>query len=135
VRTAATRAHLFTQGFTLVEVLVALAVLAIALAAVLRAMGQAIDVTTDLRERTLALWAAQERATEHQLNHDWPAIDTKDGTLQFGEREWRWHEKVTKMPLEQFTSQEMRRIEIEVRKPNSPDVLGRIVLYLRKPPS
>lgn len=116
------------RGFTLVEVLVALAVLAIALAAVLRAMGQAIDIATDLRQRTVALWAAEERATDHELRRDWPALDTTDGTMEFGEREWRWREQVSKTPLD-----ELRRVEIEIRSPNSPDVLGRIAVFLRKP--
>lgn len=116
------------RGFTLVEVLVALAVLAIALAAVLRAMGQAIDIATDLRQRTVALWAAEERATDHRLRRDWPALDTTDGTMEFGERQWRWREQVTKTPLD-----ELRRVEIEIRAPSSPDVLGRITVFLRKP--
>ena len=116
------------RGFTLVEVLVALAVLAIALAAVLRAMGQAIDLATDLRQRTVALWVAEERATDHRLRRDWPALDTTDGTMEFGEREWRWREQVTKTPLD-----ELRRVEIEIRAPKSPDVLGRLTVFLRKP--
>ncbi|HEX9811699.1 MAG TPA: type II secretion system minor pseudopilin GspI [Burkholderiales bacterium] len=116
------------RGFTLVEVLVALAVLAIALAAVLRAMGQAIDLSTDLRERTVALWAAQERATDHRLRNDWPALDTTEGKMKFGEREWRWHENVSKTPLD-----EMRRLEIEIRAPDSPDILGRLTVFLRRP--
>lgn len=116
------------RGFTLVEVLVALAVLAIALAAVLRAMGHSIDLATELRQRTVALWAAEERATDHQLRRDWPSIDTTDGTMKFGEREWRWREQVTKTPLD-----ELRRVEIEIRAPDSPDVLGRVAVFLRKP--
>ncbi|OGI68995.1 MAG: type II secretion system protein GspI [Candidatus Muproteobacteria bacterium RBG_16_60_9] len=116
------------RGFTLVEVLVALAVLAIALAAVLRAMGQAIDLSTDLRQRTVALWAAEERATERQLKNDWPALDTTDGTMEFGDREWRWKERVVATPL-----QELRRVEIEIRAPDSPDVLGRLTVFLRQP--
>lgn len=117
-----------TAGFTLVEVLVALAVLAIALAAVLRAMGQAIDLTIDLRQRTEALWVAEERATDLQLNRDWPAIDTTEGKMEFGSREWRWRERVLATPIE-----ELRRVDIEVRAPDSPDVLGRLSVVLRRP--
>lgn len=115
-------------GFTLVEVLVALAILAIALAAVLRAMGQSIDLTTALRDRTVALWVAEERATERLLRREWPAIDTTEGTMEFGEREWRWRERVQSTPLE-----ELRRIDIEIRAPKSPDILGRVTVYLRRP--
>jgi general secretion pathway protein I len=116
------------RGFTLVEVLVALAVLAIALAAVLRAMGQAIDLSTALSQRTVALWAAEERATDHRLRSDWPSLDTTDGKMEFGDREWRWQEKVSTTPLE-----ELRRLEIEIRSPDSPDILARLTVFLRRP--
>ncbi len=124
----AARRHFLISGFTLVEVLVALAILAIALAAVLRAMGQAIDLSTDLRERTLALWVAEERATEYQLKRDWPGLDTKEGTMEFGGREWRWRDRISSTPLA-----ELRRVDIEIRTPNSPDVLAHLAVFLRQP--
>lgn len=117
-----------TAGFTLVEVLVALAILAIALAAVLRAMGQAIDLSTDLRERTLALWVAEERATAHQLKRDFPALDTTEGTMEFGGREWRWRERVSAV----VQIADLRRIDIEIRAGSSPDVLARLAMVVRR---
>lgn len=117
-----------SAGFTLIEVLIALAMLAIALIAVTRAMGQAIDTSTGLRDRTVALWAAQERAVRHQVQRTWPALDTTEGTLELGGREWRWRERVstTEVP-------EIRRMDIEVRSGNSPDILGRVAIYLAQP--
>lgn len=117
-----------TAGFTLVEVLVALAILAIALAAVLRAMGQAIDLSTDLRERTLALWVAEERATAHQLKRDFPALDTTEGTMELGGHEWRWRERVTAV----VQVADLRRIDIEIRGPSSPDILARLAMVVRR---
>lgn len=116
------------RGFTLVEVMVALAVLAIALAAVLRTMGQSIDLATDLRERTLALWVAQERAVSLQLTNTWPSLDTTEGTAEMGGLEWRWKQQTTSTEVP-----EMRRVDIEVRAPRSPDLRGRIAIFLRKP--
>jgi len=45
-------------GFTLVEVLIALAVVAIALVALVRAAGVQVQSFDALRERTLAVWVA-----------------------------------------------------------------------------
>lgn len=115
------------QGFTLVEVLVALAVLAIALAAVLRAMGQAIDATTTLRERHVALWVAQNRLAQHQMSRAFPAADTKDGETEIGGQKWFWREQVSTTP-----EPRIRRIEITVsHTADSQNTQARLVGYLR----
>ena len=54
-------------AFTLVEILVALAIIAVALAAGMRALAQSADGATLLKQRTLALWVAQNRLAEAQL--------------------------------------------------------------------
>ena len=54
------------QGFTLVEVLVALAIVSIALMAALRAAGQGTAAAGELRLRLLAGWVAENRLAEHR---------------------------------------------------------------------
>ena len=100
-----------SNGFTLVEVLVALAVLTIALAAVMRAMSQSIDTSGNLRDRTIAMWVAQNRLATHQIQHDWPALDTTEGSTDMVGLEWRWREQVMPAPGEP----DLRQIHIEVR--------------------
>lgn len=117
------------RGFTLVEVLVALAVLAIALTAVMRTLAQAIDATATLRERHVALWVAQNRLTEHRLRRDWPAADTTDGDVEFNGEKWFWREQVSTTP-----EPAIRRIEITIRRrAGSEDTQARLVGYLRNP--
>jgi general secretion pathway protein I len=65
------------RAFTLVEILVALAILAIALTAGMRALTQATDTATALKFRTLALWVPKNRLAAAQIALPWPA------------REWR----------------------------------------------
>ncbi|NDP43784.1 MAG: type II secretion system minor pseudopilin GspI, partial [Aromatoleum sp.] len=55
------------RGFTLIEILVALAILAVALAAGMRAVAQSSDSATLLKQRTLALWVAQNRLAAAQV--------------------------------------------------------------------
>ena len=117
-----------TRGFTLIEVLIALTVLAIALAAILRTVGQSIDLTVNLRDRQLASWVAQNRLINHQLQRDWPAATTADGTTEMGGREWRWRELVSTTP-----EPALRRIEIEIRAAGSEQQLARLVGYLEAP--
>jgi general secretion pathway protein I len=114
-------------GFTLVEVLVALAVLAIALTAVMRTMAQAIDATATLRERHVALWVAQNRLAEHQMRSDWPAADTRDGDTEIAGEKWFWREQVSTTP-----ETSIRRIEITIRhQAGSEETQARLVGYLR----
>ena len=117
------------RGFTLVEILVALAVLAIALSAVMRLTAQTIDTTVALRDRSLALWVAQDRLTEHLVLQDWPNIDTTDGKSEMGGREWFWREQVSGTE-----NVKMRRIEITVRlTANDEAALARLVGYVHDP--
>jgi general secretion pathway protein I len=117
------------NGFTLVEVLVALAVLTIALAAVMRGLSQSIDISASLRDRSIAMWVAQNRLTTHQVQRDWPALDTTEGNTDMAGREWHWREQVTAAPGES----EMRQIHIEVRLATGQQSLARLVGFLPKP--
>ena len=117
------------RGFTLVEVLVALAVLAIALAALMRSLAQSIDTSYVLREHTLAAWVAQDRLVMHQLKLDWPSTDTTDGENEVSGEKWFWREKVIATP-----EPKMRRIEITIRRQaNSQNYQAMLVGYLRQP--
>jgi general secretion pathway protein I len=115
-------------GFLLVEVLIALAILAIPLAAITRAVGQAIDTTAALRDRSIAMWVAQDRLTMHRIERDWPTLKTTTGTSEMAGRSWRWQEKVISTPIVQ-----LRRVEIEIRDENGPDMLAKLVGFLRDP--
>ncbi len=110
------------------EVLIALAILAIPLAAITRAVGQAIDTTAALRDRSIAMWVAQDRLTMHRIERDWPTLKTTTGTSEMAGRSWRWQEKVISTPVVQ-----LRRVEIEIRDENGPDMLAKLVGFLRNP--
>lgn len=69
------------RGFTLIEVLVALAIVAIALAAVMRSVAVATDEQSRLRDRRLALMCAQDRWQELRLSGQ-PPRDARQPCLQ-----------------------------------------------------
>ena len=127
-RTENGRSALRTAGFTLVEVLVALAVLTIALAAVMRTISQGIDTSASLRDRTLAMWVAQNRLAKHQVERDFPALDTTEGEAEMAGRKWLWREQVTPAPGEP----EMRQIHIDVRAASGAQSLARLAGFLSK---
>jgi len=116
-----------TEGFTLVEILVALLVLAIALAATARSLGAAIDTTAALRERTLARWVAEDQLTELELSGEWPALDLKEGKSTMAAREFVWRRETSATPYPR-----MRRVEMSVLLPGADAPIARLTAFVEQ---
>jgi len=78
------------RGFTLVEVLVALMVVAIGLAALMVAVSGTARSSAYLRDKTLAQWIALNRLTEVRLNMTKFGQNTDKGELDFAGRTWHY---------------------------------------------
>lgn len=96
-------------GFTLIEVLVALAIVSIALLAALRAAGQGTTNVDALRARLLAGWVAENVLAEQRARGDWPPLGIQRGTEREGGIEFVWREEVIATPNLRF-----RRVDIRV---------------------
>jgi len=96
-------------GFTLVEVLVALAIIAIALLAALRAAGQGTANLDELRSRLLAGWVAENRLAEHRARGDWLPTGIQRGIEREGGIEFGWREETVATPHPAF-----RRVDVFV---------------------
>lgn len=117
------------RGFTLVEILVALAIVAIALAAGMRALAQATDSASALKARTLALWVAQNRLAAAQIAAPWPSLGNYSGEAEQAGARFVWQATVSTTPNPAF-----RRIDIIVAEPQSPDyALANLTGFLGNP--
>jgi general secretion pathway protein I len=96
-------------GFTLVEVLVALAIIAIALLSALRAAGQGTNNVGELRSRLLASWVAENLLSEHRARRDWLPLGIQRGTGRQGGMDFAWREEVIATPNPSF-----RRVDVRV---------------------
>ena len=72
------------RGFTLIEVLVAIAILAVALAATTRAASVATDSSFETRERLLATWAGENRVAELRARRVFPDAGTSNFSTEQG---------------------------------------------------
>jgi len=97
------------RGFTLIEVVIALAVAAIGLAAVTAAVSQMIDAGRSMRERTYASWIAQNKITEMRLANVVPKVSSTSGDIVYGSLEWTWRATVSETGVEN-----LYRVEVEV---------------------
>lgn len=103
------------RGFTLIEVLVALAIVAIGMAAVLGAVGSSADTATYMREKTLAEWIALNQVASTRLQTQLPSKGSSEGELDYAGRHWRWHQDVTDGELPGIL-----RIEVSVQEADTP---------------
>lgn len=97
-------------GFTLVEVLVALAVLAITMIALLGKTSQSLRTTSDLRDRTLASWVAMNVIAEQRIAGSWPEKGESDGEMEMGGGDWSWTLEVS-----ETQDPDLRRLAVRVR--------------------
>lgn len=96
-------------GFTLVEVLVALAIITIGLLAALRAANMGTASVEDLRARLLAGWVAENRLADHRARGDWLSMGITRGTEHQGGIEFSWRAETIATPNPAF-----RRVDVFV---------------------
>jgi general secretion pathway protein I len=104
------------RGFTLIEVLVALAVAAIGLAAVLAIVTNTANAAAGVRERTFAAWIAANRIAETRLSNSFPSVDRTSGNVEFAGARWVWEQTVTQTEIPG-----MRRLDVRVRLADGPE--------------
>lgn len=98
------------RGFTLIEVVVALAVVAIGLLALAATTAQYTRQAAGLEERSLATWIAADRLAEIRLQPGFPEIGVQHGTQAMAGREWSWRAVISDAPGEA----DLRRIDVAV---------------------
>lgn len=114
-----------TRGFTMIEVLVALAIIAIALAASLRAVGALASSEADLHRRLLAGWSADNTLAQLRLSHTWPDIGEQQFDCSQGNLQLLCVERVSATPNPVF-----RRVEVSVTTPGRSGSLAQLVTVI-----
>ena len=103
-------------GFTLVEVLVATAIIALALGAFISGGARYADYARYIHDRTLAQGVARNQLVQYQIAEQWPGTGTEDGDTDMGDTAWHWEAEIQESP-----DPDVRRIDIRVFRidPNS----------------
>jgi len=103
-------------GFTLLEVLIALAVLALSMGAIIKATSDYTSNQSYLRDRTMAMWVARNVLVQFRVEKEWPRVSERKGTAEMGHREWRWLAVIS-----QTEEAELRRLDVKVFPIDSED--------------
>ncbi len=103
------------RGFTLIEVLVALAIIAVAMGAALRATGIMAENNRALQDKTLALLAAQNALTQLRLEQTLPRAGTRSAPCPQGGRALQCEMEFTNSMNRSF-----RQVSVKVRNAAGP---------------
>lgn len=98
------------KGFTLLEVLIAMAILAVAGVAVMKASSEHTNSLIILKDVTYSSWVAENRMVEIQLEGKFPPDNNKKGKVEMAGREWFW-----KQVVEKVADKSLRKVTVEVR--------------------
>ena len=117
------------RGFTLLEVLVALAILAVALGSIVKVAANHSLNTEHLRNKTYAHWVAMNRITELQVSHEWPTAGKKSGTEMMGYHEWQWQQNISTTP-----DTRVLRVQVDIfRDRNDDSPITQLTSFIAQP--
>ncbi|MBA6232846.1 MULTISPECIES: type II secretion system minor pseudopilin GspI [unclassified Colwellia] len=120
--------HKLSLGFTLIEVMLAMAIFSIAGIALLSAADNNFKNLSHLESKVLANWVASNQLVAVTLAEEWPPKNNKKGKVEMAGQEWFWLQKVIKTE-----NKNMRSVVIEVRnKEDQKLAITSMVTYLSK---
>ena len=96
------------RGMTLIEVMVALAVFAIASLAVVNVASEHIRTLSYIEQKNIAQWIANNHLTQLHLDKKFPSLGNKRSNIKYGVATWYWQQQVTKTQDAKFRSVTIR---------------------------
>lgn len=111
-------------GFTLIEVLIALAILSIALTAVIKSTAQSIKNTLYLQNKSIAIWLAEDILNQVQLGLIKPTSEKSTGQSNALSQKWRWN-----VELSATENNHIKKIRVTVRELASSQNLAELIGY------
>jgi len=82
--------HKKNHGFTLIEVMVALTIIAISLGALLSTSGSQAHNAGYLKNKTLAHWVAVNELSQIRIAKEFPDLGDKKGSTSMANHDWYW---------------------------------------------
>jgi len=114
------------EGFTLLEVLVALAIISLGMVGVFSALSQMLMATTRLRDKTFANWVATDRITELRVTGEIPKVGERNDEIDMAGVTWAYTIKTSRIP-----DMEMRRLDVSVSLADArEDILATVIGFI-----
>lgn len=84
------------SAFTLIEVLVALTIIAITLGAIIKTSSDQAANTSYLKQKTIAHWVAMNTHTQLLLEQTWPPLGKSTDSVEMANHNWHWQREIEK---------------------------------------
>jgi general secretion pathway protein I len=104
------------RAFTLIEVIVALFIVALGLGALLSTLTSSAGNIEHLRDKSFAEWVALNRISTVRLARPLPVEGKSHGMEEFANNKWYWRQEVT-----ETATQGLRRIEVSIARTEAED--------------
>jgi len=117
------------RGFTLLEAMVALVIVALGMMAVNGQLNRYVVAASFVEEKTLASWIGTNQITALRVGTTWPAGGTHDEDGEFAQRKWRCHIVVTETDV-----MNLHRVDVSVSLKDNPERVIDKVSGLVEPP-
>ncbi|WP_256215280.1 type II secretion system minor pseudopilin GspI [Sphingobium sp. AP50] len=112
------------QGFTLLEMLVALAVFSLAALALMRLQGVTLRTAADLDSKALGQIVARNLMVEVQSDPVAPSVGQEDGDVENGGRRWHWSRSVKAM-------EDKRLLQVDLTVDGQPGASPVVLSFMR----
>lgn len=110
------------------EILVAVAVVAIALSAIIAEVSRDLHNSLVLRQRTLAQWVAMNKIAEWQLDDNWPAPGSQNGETEMARQTWYW-----RIDVSATDDRNVRRLDVSVAETSDGSAMVKLLAYKGRP--
>lgn len=117
-------------GFTLIEVMVALVVVALGMMAVHKVLNDYAFASAYVEQKTLASWIATNKLTELAIGPTWPSLGDSEEEIEFARQQW-----VCEIVVSETAVTNLRRVDVSVRLANEPERVVHKVSALIEPPA
>ena len=123
------RANSKLAGFTLLEAMIALAIVALGMMAVNTQLNRYVLSTAYIEQKTLASWIASNILTEFSVRSQWPALGETAGDVEFAQRQWIWRAEVSATPIDN-----LRRVDVAIFLDDDPEAQIHTMSGFLEPP-
>jgi general secretion pathway protein I len=117
-------------GFTLLEAMVALVIVALGMMAVNTQLGRYAATSLHIEQKTLASWIATNKITELSVQSSWPELGDQEEEIDFAGRTWHCRTEIVETEVPN-----LRRADVYVSLVDNPESVIHKVSGLIEPPA